>query len=380
MASGTYTITGTVATPVFDPVPATYTSAQSVTITSVPSDAVIHYTLDGSVPTESSPIYSAPLTISQTTTLKAKAFKSGWEPSGVASGTYTITGTVATPVFDPPPPQTFTSPQIVAVTCATSGAAIHYTLDGSVPTESSPVYSSAIPISQTTTLKAKAFKSGWDPSGVASGTYTIPPPALSATRSFSPGFYTSPGTVDVSIEVSYSGEEPVIVVAMMETIPLGWSFASVVNTPVPLDLAPSPGETGNLQFNWADWAGMPSFPAVLTYRLDVPPGHSGTKTIAGVVYHATAEWEDSVATGGEQVIDSRISIDTVWIDADSGCFVLSWQSVAGKRYQVEASEDLQIWFAASDVIEPTVDGPCSWRDPASAGFDRRFYRLMLFTE
>ena len=55
----------------------------------------------------------------------------------------------------------------VTLACATSGVTIHYTLDGTTPTEQSPAYSSALTISAstssettTTTITAIAFKNG----------------------------------------------------------------------------------------------------------------------------------------------------------------------------------------------------------------------------
>ncbi len=56
---------------------------------SATTDAVIHFTLDGTEPTEQSPIYSAPIQLKESTTIKAKAYKEGFEPSR----TYTITAT-----------------------------------------------------------------------------------------------------------------------------------------------------------------------------------------------------------------------------------------------------------------------------------------------
>lgn len=51
-----------------------------------------------------------------------------------------------------------------ALHCTTPGAVIRYTLDGSEPTETSPAYSAPIPLTQTTWLKAKAYKKGYAPS------------------------------------------------------------------------------------------------------------------------------------------------------------------------------------------------------------------------
>ena len=80
--------------PVFSPGSGTYTSAQNVTIASTTSGASIRYTTDGSSPSETAgTIYSGPVNIGATTTLKALAYKSGFTDSPVTSGTYTISTT-----------------------------------------------------------------------------------------------------------------------------------------------------------------------------------------------------------------------------------------------------------------------------------------------
>ena len=88
------------------------------------------------------------------------------------------TQTVATPTFSPAA-GTYSEAQNVTISCATSGATIHYTTDGSTPTTNSPTYSSAIPVSSTTTIKAIAVKSGMNNSSVATATYTITAPLTS---------------------------------------------------------------------------------------------------------------------------------------------------------------------------------------------------------
>ena len=88
--------------------------------------------------------------------------------------TYSTGGSTAcaTPTFSPAA-GTYASSQNVTINCATDGAAIHYTTDGTDPTTSSPTYSTAIPVSTTTTIKALAAKNGMTNSTVASATYTI---------------------------------------------------------------------------------------------------------------------------------------------------------------------------------------------------------------
>lgn len=99
---------------------------------------------------------------------------------------YTITiaenRAVATPTFSVAEGSYYAA-QDVTITCATGGATIYYTTDGSTPTTSSSVYSSAIPVSTTTTLKAIAVK-GDDESFVASATYTLPEHAGTAVDPF----------------------------------------------------------------------------------------------------------------------------------------------------------------------------------------------------
>lgn len=82
------------------------------------------------------------------------------------------TPVVATPTFTPEA-GTYFEEQTVSIACATDGATIHYTMDGTDPTENSPVYSTPININETTTLKAIAMKEGYDNSAIAEATYTI---------------------------------------------------------------------------------------------------------------------------------------------------------------------------------------------------------------
>ena len=79
---------------------------------------------------------------------------------------------VALPTFSPETGVYF-EPQTVTISCETAGATIHYTMDGSTPTEDSPVFNSALTIDETTTVKAKAWKTGYQPSPVATATYSI---------------------------------------------------------------------------------------------------------------------------------------------------------------------------------------------------------------
>jgi hypothetical protein len=76
--------------PTFSPAPGGFQEAQSVTLTNVTAGATIRYTTDGSDPTANSPIYSAPIPVSATTTIKAIAIKPGIDTSPVITGIYAI--------------------------------------------------------------------------------------------------------------------------------------------------------------------------------------------------------------------------------------------------------------------------------------------------
>ncbi len=79
---------------------------------------------------------------------------------------------VAAPVFDPNS-GTYPQGQCVAITCATPGAAIRYTADGSEPTESSSLYEVPLRLGRTTAIRARAFKNDGVESDIASATYTL---------------------------------------------------------------------------------------------------------------------------------------------------------------------------------------------------------------
>lgn len=87
----TGTVSNQVAAPTFSPSGGTYTSTQSVTISTTTSGATIRYTTDGSTPTSTSgSLYSSAISVSSSITLKAIAYKSGMTDSDVASASYTI--------------------------------------------------------------------------------------------------------------------------------------------------------------------------------------------------------------------------------------------------------------------------------------------------
>ncbi len=78
------------ASPTFSVASGTYTSTQSVTITDSTAGATIYYTTDGTTPATSSTVYSGPIIVSSTETLKAIATASGYVASAASTAAYTI--------------------------------------------------------------------------------------------------------------------------------------------------------------------------------------------------------------------------------------------------------------------------------------------------
>jgi hypothetical protein len=190
-SSGT---TQTAAEPAFNPQPGTYTTAQNVMLTSATPGATIYYTVDGSTPSTSSPVYSAPIVVNGVSlTIRAFAAASGYQNSPIVVGTYQIqaAGTVATPTISPASGTTFSSSLSVSMTDTTAGSTIYYTTDGSTPTTSSTKYTGAFNINASATFKAIAAASGLTNSGIATASYTLVPAGTGIN--YSGGFGSTAG-------------------------------------------------------------------------------------------------------------------------------------------------------------------------------------------
>ncbi len=92
-----------------------------------------------------------------------------------AMGCYELSERASEPVFNPASGSGFYPTTSVTLSCETAGAAIYYTTDGSTPTESSTPYTGPIAISATTTIKARAYKTGMRPSVDAIANYICRP-------------------------------------------------------------------------------------------------------------------------------------------------------------------------------------------------------------
>ncbi len=131
------------------------------------NDGVLRYTLDGSDPTAESPVYEEPFAFSDSVVVKAKVFGGDFFDSAtVASRLTRVWENVATPAIDAV--ASFTGSKTkVAISCATKGALVHYTVDGSEPGGDSAVYAGPIYVTDSCTVKAYAEMPDYLDSGVA---------------------------------------------------------------------------------------------------------------------------------------------------------------------------------------------------------------------
>jgi hypothetical protein len=156
--------------------------------TSIVTPTAAKVIIRGSVPTPSDPsaTETASTTTSHTVTVPAASFPSSYDKLVISyiigeDGTskeilkaaiIEAASVVADPVIAPAA-GTYTSVQSVTITCATAGAAIYYTVDGTTPTSASTLYSAAFNVSASATVKAIATKATMTDSNVISAAYVI---------------------------------------------------------------------------------------------------------------------------------------------------------------------------------------------------------------
>ena len=158
----------------------TFESSLTVTISCETPGAAIYYTTDGSEPTKDSTVYKR-FKIYGKTTVKAVAYDVANNLySEVATAEYAL-GTCADPVIAPAGGSAvateggyvfYRDGQSVSIARNGDEGTIRYTLDGTDPTAESAVYSGAITLDATTTVKAKVFSDSYFDSDVVTVVFT----------------------------------------------------------------------------------------------------------------------------------------------------------------------------------------------------------------
>lgn len=142
----------------------TFDTSLTITISCATEGATIRYTLDGSEPTEESTKYTR-FRIYGKTTVKARAFGANGEASGTTVAEYAF-GICETPVINAVAEFSGTDTK-VEIACATEGAWVYYTLDGSTPNSHSTRYTGPFYLAESCTVKAFARLADYLDSAVA---------------------------------------------------------------------------------------------------------------------------------------------------------------------------------------------------------------------
>ena len=312
-----------------------YTGTQSVTI-SGPAGSTIRYSLDGTPPTSHAAVYPGAIPIAATATLKAVALRLGWVNSPVTAAAYIIGAVQAAAPTFAPAAGAYSSVQSVALASATAGSTIFYTTDGSTPTTASPVYSTPIAVSASTTIKAIATASGFTTSAVASAAYTIN--GAAATPTFAPAagsysaaqsvaissatagasiYYTTDGSTPTTASTAYSSP---ISVAASETIKAiavaaGYSNSAVGSAAYTITIPAGPTTT------IVTWTAMTAASQSGNYLLNAnatPSGGRAVQTIdATQAFRVTVENTGANSEGVVTYLDTTTGTDYNWSSSHS---------------------------------------------------------------
>lgn len=145
------------ATPLADNAGGMFLEPQEVSLSSATSAATIRYTLDGTVPSATNGlVYSRPVQINHSATLRAIAVAAGRNPSGVRNVTFEIHSAATQPVAAEPASGAFSGPVDVVLSTPTAGGTIRFTVDGTEPTRTYGLTSPATTSTTTSPTRRRA--------------------------------------------------------------------------------------------------------------------------------------------------------------------------------------------------------------------------------
>lgn len=201
----TYTIISNekLSLPIITPKKGVYTKEQTVHITHDNANVELRYTLDGQIPIQTSSLYADSLLIDKNTRLQVKAFhkQNSFQPSDIADEEYRFQ--VATPISLLDTSKTYDTAQMIKLSTSTPKTVMYYSDNSQDPQEATSMqYRDGISITSATTIKVRAFRSGWDPSAIATLSYNIVKIGVTSTPKITPfgGTFTNDTTISMESE------------------------------------------------------------------------------------------------------------------------------------------------------------------------------------
>jgi hypothetical protein len=315
--------------------------------------SVIRYTLDGSDPTASSTAYSGPITVSETTTVKYRA----WDNAGNVEATNAQPITITKPAQDSDPPTSSIACNLavcssgwyggsvsVSLSAADGGsgvAALRYTTDGSDPTAASPLYTGPFTVSSTTTVRFRA----WDNAGNVEATNsqliridtTAPTSSIRCDgTSCATGWYKAPVSVALSAIDSASG---VAVIRYTTDGSVPTATSTVFSGPFTVST------TATVRYRAWDNAGNVEATKSQLIRIDtVPPTVAITTPANGATVKGNVKVTSTAADGGSGVAQVSFYADGVLIGTAKGSsYSVSWNTgkvAKGQHTLVAVAQDV----------------------------------------
>ena len=176
VASASYAITlPPAATPTFSVASGTYTTVQTVTIADTTAKASIYYTTNGTTPTTSSTLYTAPITVATSSVVNAIAIATGYSISPIGTANYTLNL--------PAPGFTLTSSTDGIITVPAGGkgtATITITANATYTGQMALTCSGFLPVGYTCVVSPATLTP--PAGGTASTTVTVTAPTLANLR------------------------------------------------------------------------------------------------------------------------------------------------------------------------------------------------------
>ncbi len=242
--------------------------------------------------------------------------------------------TVSNPVFSPVS-GTYPVPLSVSISCATPGASIHYTTDGSIPVFTSTEYTEPFLIYDSCLIRAKAYLAGYNSSPISITEYSIqmhvPQPYFSPAG----GEYSEPQLVTITcpdpmaiIRYTTNGVTP-SEQSFIYSEPL---LISVSTTLICIAYRP----------NWA-----PSLPVTAVYNIaSANPPEEGVTPLNGIqnIYPNPFSQQLNIEIGvSEKRQDYRLSVYNIkgelvhrTAGSASGNVKLTWNGIDGKGNKLPA--------------------------------------------
>jgi hypothetical protein len=307
---------------------------------------------------------------------------------------------VATPVIYPAG-GVFTNAVLVTISDATSGSAIYYTLDGSLPTTNSILYSGLLVLTNSATIHARAFKVGAVASGVTTATF-LSATSIGSGTGLAAAYYSDqlatfvePPTLrrtDATINFDWGDGSPDPNISA-DTFTAMWTGAVLAQFDETYNFYTTTSDGVRLWVNgqliidkWVDqgptqWGGAIAL-------------HAGTK------YPITLQYYEHVGAAVAMLAWSSPSTVYAIIPQNqlyptfpsrflpvpgavsNGNFNLQLSGLVGKGYILQATTNFTTWVSLqtnSPPVNPNIVRPTNlfnFTDPAAGNFRYRFYRAL----